>query len=186
MSIFWSFIVALGLSIDTFAVAVSSGVVKNKINFANALKYSFVMACFQGGMLFTGGFLGFKIQPTIEAFDHWVAFGLLVAVGINMILSAFKNEKDGKINPLKFATMILLALATSIDALAVGFSFAFSEINVYVTVLIVSIVTFFSAMLGLLLGKSSAKFWGKKLEIIGGLILIGIGLRILFGHINHF
>lgn len=184
MSIFWSFIVALGLSIDTFAVAVSSGIVKSKITFTSALKYSFVMAFFQGGMLLIGGFLGFKIQPTIEAFDHWVAFGLLLAVGANMIFSAFKNDNDKKINPLKFATMMLLALATSIDALAVGFSFAFSEINVYVTVLIVSIVTFFAAMLGLLLGKSSATFWGKKLEIIGGIILIGIGIRILFEHIE--
>jgi len=184
MSLFWSFIVAFGLSIDTFAVAISSGIVKSKISFTSALKYSITMALFQASMLFIGGFLGNTIQPIIEAFDHWIAFGLLAGVGIHMIISAFKTQKEQKINPLKFSTMLLLGLATSIDALAVGISFAFSSINVYLTVLIVGVVTFFAAMLGLLLGKNSAAIYGRKLEILGGIILIGIGIRILYEHIS--
>lgn len=186
MSLLVSFLIALGLSIDTFAVAISSGILKQKVTFKSAVKYSIIMSLFQALMLIIGWSLGRSISSMIESYDHWLAFGLLFIVGANMIVNAFKKEPEKKINPLKLSIIIVLAFATSIDSLAVGFGFAFSEINIYLTSAIIGLVTFFASMIGLLLGKKSAVFYGKKLEFIGGLIIIAIGVKILVEHLlNH-
>ena len=186
MSLFWIFLLALGLCFDTFAVAVSSGIVCKKIIFRQACRFSVVMALFQGLMPLLGWMAGTGVHSYIEDFDHWIAAGLLVAVAIKMIGGAFSDNEEKKINPLKINTMLTLGLATSIDALAVGFSFAFVQVNMIATILIISGVTFLASMTGLLIGKTSAGKYGKPLEILGGVILIAIAIKILFMHLNEF
>jgi manganese efflux pump family protein len=165
-------------------VAVSSGIVCKKIIFRQACRFSIIMALFQGIMPFLGWMAGAGIHEYIEEFDHWIAAGLLVAVAFKMIGSAFSDDEQKKLNPLKVKTMIALGLATSIDALAVGFSFAFVQVNMIATILIISGVTFLASMTGLLIGKKSAGKFGKPLEILGGVILIAIAIKILFMHLG--
>lgn len=183
MSLFWSFLIALGLCFDTFAVSVSSGIICQKITFRQACVFSIILAFFQGVMPLIGWIAGASMQEYIRDFDHWIAFGLLVFVGGRMIVGAFVEEQQKKINPLLFSTMLTLGIATSIDALAVGFTFALAEIQVFLTIALIGIITFLAAMTGLLIGKKSAGKFGKPLEIFGGIILIGIGVRILMEHL---
>lgn len=183
MSIFWSILLALGLCFDTFAVSVSSGIICRKISFQQACRFSIVMALFQGLMPILGWFAGKGIHSYIEHFDHWIAAALLVLVAAKMIYGAFSDDVEKKINPLKVKTMITLALATSIDALAVGFSFAFVSADIICTILLIAMITFLASMIGLLVGKKSAGKFGKPLEIVGGLILVAIALKILVMHL---
>jgi manganese efflux pump family protein len=183
ISLFWSFLLALGLCFDTFAVSVSSGIICNRITFRQACRFSIVMAAFQGAMPLIGWLAGKGVHQYIETFDHWVAAGLLVAVAIKMIAGAFHTDEEKKINPLKIRTMITLGVATSIDALAVGFSFAFVSSEIFWTIVLIGVVTFFAAMLGLLIGKRSAGKFGKYLEITGGILLIAIAAKILMMHL---
>ncbi len=183
MSHIWLLLLALSLSFDTFAVSVSSGLICKTIKFRQALKFSIIMALFQGAMPYLGWLTGQSINSYIDSFDHWIASGLLFLVAIRMILSAFSRDKSRKMNPLRLRTMIVLAVATSIDALAVGFSIAFVHIDILITILMIGTVTFIAAMLGLLIGKKSALKFGNPLEIAGALILIAIGIRILINHL---
>jgi len=183
ISLFWSFLLALGLCFDTFAVSVSSGIICNKITFRQGCRFSFVMAVFQGAMPLLGWLVGKGIHKHIEALDHWIAATLLLAVAIKMIVDAFSIDKDRKLNPLKFTTMITLGIATSVDALAVGFSFAFVSSDILWVIIMIAIVTFLAAMIGLLIGKKSAGKFGKPLEIVGGIILIVIAIKILLLHL---
>ena len=173
----------LGLSFDTFAVSVSTGLIKNSIKFWQAVRIASVLAFFQALMPLLGWFGGSQIAEYISSIDHWIAFGLLSIIGTKMIFDSFKTEDDKKMNPFLFKVVVLMGLATSIDALIVGVSLAFIEINIYQSVVIIGIVTFLAAMIGMLLGKSANGKLGKRVEIIGGLILFGIGLKILIEHL---
>ncbi len=184
MEIFTIILIAIGLSFDTFAISVSSGLIKKEIVFCNAVKIAFVLAFFQGLMPLLGWFAGLVIRDTINSIDHWIAFGLLALLGLKMIRDSFKKETEKKeTDPLNFKVMIAMAIATSIDALVVGVSFSIIDIPITLSVIIIGIVTFVISMLGILFGKRTARSLGSKIEILGGLILIGIGTKILIQHI---
>jgi putative Mn2+ efflux pump MntP len=175
----------LGLSFDTFAVSVSTGLLKKSLRFWQGVKIASVMALFQGLMPLLGWLGGTQVATYISSIDHWIAFILLTAVGVKMIVDSFSKDEESKANPLQFRVIVLMAIATSIDALIVGISLAFVEVVILQSVLIIGAITFLAAMIGMLIGKSANGKLGKKVEIFGGVILIGIGLKIMLGHLLH-
>ena len=178
-------LIAIGLSFDTFAVSVSTGLAISHIRFWQGVRVAVTLALFQSLMPFFGWFVGRQVASMILEYDHWIAFGLLAALGIKMIIESFKKEEQKAVfNPLRFTFLIGMAFATSIDALVVGVSFAFLEMNIYWSVFVIGAVTFIVSMIGILFGKQAGGWFGKKMEIIGGLILIGIGVKILLEHIG--
>lgn len=177
------FILAVGLSFDTFAVSVSSGLTVSSIQFRQGVKIAIVLAFFQALMPLIGWLGGIQAGRFIGEYDHWLAFALLSVLGVNMIRETFKGEDDKKFNPLLMTVLIGMAIATSIDALVVGVSLALFDTNIYAALFIIGTITFFAAMLGMLLGKNANCRMGKKVEVIGGFILIGIGLKILLSHL---
>jgi putative Mn2+ efflux pump MntP len=183
MQIWELLLIAIGLSFDTFAVSVSAGLTVSQIKFWQGVRIAIVLAIFQSLMPFLGWLGGIQIVRYISNIDHWIAFGLLAILGIKMIIGSFKNAEEKKFNPLIFSVLVVMAIATSIDALVVGVSFALISTNIYLAISIIGSVTFLVAMIGMLLGKNVNGKFGKKAEIIGGLILIGIGLKILLSHL---
>jgi putative Mn2+ efflux pump MntP len=183
MSIFTLLVLALGLCFDTFAVSISSGLVMNRIDFFNAMKIAFSLAFFQGLMPVLGWFLGSEISSYIRNFDHWIALLLLAFIGIRMIMESLRVEGEKKsFNPLNPKVLLTMSIATSIDALIVGFTLAFVKVNILWAGFIIGAVTFIASMLGILFGKKTGERFGKRLEILGGLILILIGLKIFAEH----
>jgi putative Mn2+ efflux pump MntP len=184
MDIITILLIAIGLSFDTFAVSVSTGLAITKIRFWQAVKIAITLAFFQALMPFFGWLFGKQVEHLISNYDHWIAFGLLLILGIRMIYESFKkDEVDKSFNPLNSTVLIGMAVATSIDALVVGVSFAFINMNIYWSVFLIGAVTFLVAMTGILFGKKVGGNHGKRMEIIGGLILIGIGVKILISHL---
>ncbi len=178
-------LIAVGLSFDTFAVSISSGLTIRHIRFFQAVKIAFTLAFFQSLMPLIGWILGNQVSGLIANYDHWVAFGLLSVLGMKMAYESLKkDEENSNFNPLNLVVLLGMAVATSIDALVVGVSFALIEINIYWSILIIGVVTFLVSMVGMLFGKKVGGKLGKRMEIIGGVILIGIGLKILLSHIN--
>ena len=136
-------------------------------------------------MPFMGWLLGKQVEQLINNYDHWIAFGLLAILGVKMVYESFKNDNEkSTFNPLRLSILIGMALATSVDALVVGVSFAFINMNIYWSVLVIATVTFLVSMVGILFGKKVGGSLGKRMEVIGGLILIGIGLKILLSHLT--
>jgi len=178
------FLIAIGLCFDTFAVSVTSGLILNRIRFTEAMKIAFVLAFFQGLMPLIGWFLGAGVRQYIEHYDHWLAFGALTALGIKMIIESLKKqEQRHQLNPLDIKVLTGMALATSIDALVIGFSMAFFKVTILIACFIIGAVTFVASMLGILFGKKTGARFGRYMEIVGGLILILIGVKILMEHL---
>jgi manganese efflux pump family protein len=176
--------IALGLSFDTFAVSLSCGVVKSRIIFRDAMRIAFTMALFQGGLPVLGYFLGSTVSRYVSAFDHWVAFGLLMILGIGMILGGLKKGEERRDYDFKkLSVLITMAAGTSIDAFAVGVSFAFLSMNIWSAGIVFGIVTFLASMTAIRIGKSAGSHLGSKVEIIGGIILAAIGVKILIEHL---
>jgi len=174
---------AVGLSFDTFAVSITTGFISNGIRFWKATKMALVLAFFQGLMPLLGWLAGLTFRNLISEFDHWIAFGLLTAIGLKMVHESLKHEDERKdFDPFNPLLMIGIAIATSIDAFVVGVSFALVEINILLAVAIIFITTHVVAMLGMLIGKKTGGKFGKKMEIVGGLMLIGLGAKILAEH----
>ena len=176
--------IALGLSFDTFAVSLSYGVLQNRIFFRQAVRIAVVFAVFQGGLTIAGYFLGSIISESVKAADHWIAFGLLGFLGLKMLIEGlrrneYKNAKDYS----KAVLLVTIAIGTSIDAFAVGVSLAFLDVKIWVSGIIIAAVTFLASMTAIRVGKSAGERLGNKVEIIGGLILIAIGFKILLEHI---
>lgn len=184
MEIITILLLAIGLSFDTFAISVSSGLAIREIKFLTALRIAFSLALFQGGMLLIGGVAGWQIKDLITGFDHWIAFGLLIILGVRMIIESLKPKEEKKhFNPLNIWVLISISIATSLDALAVGISYTLSNTNnIFIASLIVAFVTGVVAMLGILFGKKTGKIIGQRMEILGGIILIIIGIKILAEH----
>jgi len=177
-------LIAIGLSFDSFAVSVTSGLLKKDIRFRMAARIAFSLAAFQTVMPVIGWLAGSGIKDYIKSYDHWVAFALLGMLGLKMIADSQKPaEVKKETDPLSFLYIIGISLATSIDALVVGFSFACLGLPIFSTVLIIGIITFIISMLGILAGKKTGERSGKKMEIIGGIILFCIGLKILIEHL---
>ncbi len=177
-------LIAIGLNFDSLAVSITTGLVVKDIKFRQAIRIALIMAFFQAMMPLLGWYLGSQIKELIKAYDHWLAFTLLFLIGAKMIYEAFKEEHERQdFNPLKLVVTIGMAIATSIDALIVGVSFGFIDMNITQAVIIIGCLTFLVAMVGMLLGKKAGHFFGNKMEIVGGLILIGIGAKILIEHL---
>jgi putative Mn2+ efflux pump MntP len=177
--------VALGLSFDTFAVSLSYGVIQSKILFKQAMRIAIVLSVFQAGLLVTGYFLGSFISEIMKAADHWVALILLSILGIKMIAEGLKKTKMEEVRITDYSqipALLSVAVGTSIDAFAVGISFALLNIRIWYSGVIIGIVTFLASMTAIRIGKSAGKRLGNKVEIIGGLILISIGIKIFFEH----
>jgi manganese efflux pump family protein len=177
-------IIAIGLSFDTFAVSISCGLMQKEIKFINACKIALCMAFFQAAMPVIGWFLGSSVKTFMHEIDHWIAFILLALLGIRMIYESLKHEEERKeFNPLNLKVLISISIATSIDALVVGISFALLNLNIIWSAFVIGAVTYTVAMLGILFGKKTGNLFGKRMEILGGLILIGIGTKILIEHL---
>jgi putative Mn2+ efflux pump MntP len=176
--------VALGLSFDTFAVSLSYGVVQNRVLFLQAVRVAIVLAIFQAGLLVIGFYLGSFVNEIIKAADHWIALGLLSFLGIRMIIEGIKRkEKEETRDYSKSLTLVTIAVGTSIDAFAVGISFALLDIKIWSSAIIIGIVTFLASMFAIRIGKSAGEKLGKRVEIIGGLILMAIGIKIFLEHV---
>jgi putative Mn2+ efflux pump MntP len=188
MSFLEIIIIAFGLAMDAFAVSVASGVALNKVKPVYALRFGVYCGIFQFIMPLIGWLIGTTFADYITAIDHWVAFILLVFIGGNMLLEAFKKKKeDCEIKSdetiLGWKNMTLLAVATSIDALAVGVGFAVMGAHIWLSASIIGLIAFGMAYIGVMLGKKLGCIFKKRAEIVGGLILIGIGLKILIEHL---
>lgn len=176
--------IALGLAMDAFAVSISCGLAVKQERINNALKVGLFFGGFQAIMPIIGWFAGINLRNFISGIDHWVAFGLLALIGCRMIYEAVSKKGNKKeINFLDGHVLLILSIATSIDALAVGVSFAFLKIFIVKPIIVIGVVTFILSFLGVFLANKFGRFLGKKIEVFGGLILIGIGIRILFEHL---
>jgi putative Mn2+ efflux pump MntP len=177
-------LIAFGLAMDAFAVSIANGMTIK----SNRKKAALITAVFFGGfqmlMPVIGWAIGLSLQSIITAVDHWIAFGLLAFIGAKMIYEALKNngEEDGE-KTLKMHTLLTLSVATSIDALMVGLSFAFLQTSILLPVVAIGIVTFTLAFAGFYFGGYLGKTFGHRIEILGGLILIAIGVKILVEHL---
>ena len=178
------FIIAIGLAIDCFAVSVSGSIALKRIAPIQMLKVALFFGAFQAGMTALGWLAGQTVVDLIESFDHWIAFGLLAIVGLRMIWESFRADGHGKrVDITRWLTLLVLSIATSIDALAVGVSFAFLTVNLAYACAVIGGAAFVLTVIGLVLGKSLGKVVGKRAEIVGGAVLIGIGIRILLEHL---
>ena len=180
------FLIALTLAVDAFAVALAVGLKLHRVSWRQTFRLSFHFGFFQGLMTFLGWSAGLLIRSQIEKYDHWVAFILLSLIGLHMIFEAIRgpNKEQERRDPTKGATMVVLSLATSIDALVIGLTFSFLNIVIWWPVLIIGIITLLLTAIGLHLGKliKYAKQFGESVEILGGLVLIAIGVKILIEH----
>lgn len=181
MSVLELFILAIGLSMDAFAVSVCKGLSVGKIKFKHCLTAGLWFGGFQALMPLIGYFLGTFFADMISRYSHIVSFALLAFLGYNMIKESLESEEvDNKMN---FMTMLLLAISTSIDALAVGVTFAMLKVNILYAVLFIGFTTFSISAIGVKIGSIFGEKYRRKAEITGGLILIAIGIRILLGGI---
>lgn len=185
MSIFTILSIALGLSMDAFAVSVTSGFTIKRLKVRHAMRIALFFGGFQAAMPIIGWLAGSALRNFITGIDHWIAFGLLCAIGGKMIYESTKIEKDEKwADPLNIMILLTLAVATSIDALAVGLSLSFLKVAIITPSIIIGIITFTLSFIGAYIGKKFGHFFESKLEIVGGLILIAIGIKILIGHLG--
>jgi len=177
-------LIAVGLAMDAFAVSVCKGLSMKKISIKKLLIIAVYFGVFQALMPVIGFFLGESFENLVTSIDHWIALILLSFIGINMLKEAFgKSEEDNKNDDTSFKTMIILAIATSIDALAVGITFAFLEINIFVIATIIGVITFIISAIGVIIGNKFGDKYEKKAEIFGGVILILMGIKILLEHL---
>ena len=186
MGIIGLLLIAFSLSFDSFAVSVCSGLslCRKHLKITDALKISLTLGIFQGLMPALGWFLGFAIKGYIEKADHWIAFGLLTFLGAKMIIEGRIPVKDKKIkNPTQWRVIIPMAIATSIDAFAVGISFSFFYKNILFPALLIGLITIGVSLTGIYMGRKAGSKFAGKAEIAGGLILIIIGLKILIEHL---
>lgn len=191
------FVLAIGLSMDAFAVSICKGLETKKIAIKQMMLAGLWFGGFQALMPAIGYFLGQAFAEAIKKYDHWVAFVLLVFIGGNMIREAFADENEGEDNADKngneicngkncfgVKTMFVMAVATSIDALAVGVTFAFLKVNIIAAVSFIGVITFIFSFAGVKIGNIFGAKYEKKAQMVGGIILILIGLKILLEHLG--
>ena len=184
MGILELFITAVALSMDAFAVAMCKGLATPKVRLKHMALAGLWFGGFQGLMPLLGYLLGSTFGKYITAFDHWIAFGLLVLLGINMIKEAVVGCDECPDSSLAFGAMLAMALATSIDALAVGITFAIIPgVNIVLAVVAIAVITFILSAVGMKLGSIFGTRFQSPAEMIGGLVLIGMGVKILIEHL---
>ena len=172
--------VALALAMDAFAVALAAGAVLNPLTGRHLFRLGFHFGLFQALMPIAGWLVGMTVQKWISAYGHWIAFVLLTVVGGRMVLEAFDEKEDKAVSdPTRGLTMVMLSVATSIDALAVGLSLALLGVSVWTPAAVIGVVAGVLTVTGMLLGRRLGDNWGKRVEVCGGLVLCIIGLKIL-------
>ena len=181
-------LIGVGLSMDAFAVSVCKGLAMRKVNKKQAFIIGLFFGGFQALMPFIGWALGTQFESYITSIDHWIAFILLALIGGKMVIEATKTEEEQEIKqmdpPLDMKEMLLLAIATSIDALAVGITFAFLQYPIVEAMLIIGLTTFVLSIIGVYVGNAFGSRYQKRAEMAGGIILILIGLKILLEHLG--
>ncbi len=176
-------VIAVGLAMDALAVSITSGLTIKDLRISNAATIALFFGSFQAFMPVIGWLGGLSARAVITGIDHWIAFGLLCLIGLKMIYESTRMESiEREIDPLNITVLLILALATSIDALAVGVSLSFLKMAIVTPAIIIGLVTFALSFLGVFVGNISGHFFENKIEIIGGLILIGIGVKIVLEH----
>ena len=176
--------ISIGLAMDSFAVAICKGLSMKKMNWKKAGIIGLYFGGFQALMPLIGFLLGVTFQNLVTAIDHWIAFALLLFIGGNMIKEAFDKEAETCNDNVDFKTMVVLAVATSIDALAVGITFAFLKVNIVLALLMIGIIAFLLSIIGVKIGNKFGDKYEKKAELAGGIILILMGLKILLEHLG--
>ena len=183
MELFTVIIIGLGLAMDAFAVSIAAGAGYRQLKIQHAIRMALFFGGFQAMMPVIGWLAAATFKEQIKACDHWVAFGILLAVGTRMIYEAFKIDRaTNPSNPANLAVLLTLAVATSIDALAVGITLTLVTDSVAAAVIIIGLITFALSWLGCFIGKRIGHLFENKIEIIGGCILIAIGVKILIEH----
>ena len=184
MDIFSILLIALGLAMDAFAVSIARGFTIKKSRARNALIIATFFGLFQAVMPVIGWASGSLFKGLIASVDHWIAFALLSMIGGKMIYESFKiKRKDKTDNTQNFRILFVLAVATSIDALAIGVTFSFLDVAIILPALIIGVITFFLSFLGVFIGNKFGHLFENKVEAIGGIILIAIGIKILIEHL---
>ena len=183
MGVLETIFIGIGLAMDAFAVSICKGLAMKKMNWKKAIIIAMYFGCFQMSMPLIGYILSTSFSDLIKKIDHWIAFVLLGLIGVKMIKEAYSKEE--KVNDkVDFNTMILLAVATSIDALAVGITYAFLNANnIFGLFALIGIITFLISLVGVKIGNKFGGKYGNNAEIIGGVILIIIGIKILAEHL---
>ena len=185
MSLIEIFIIAIGLAMDCFAVSLSSSICTPCLAKKDTLKIAFFFGLFQGGMPVLGWLIGKSFYSSVSSIDHWIAFSILTIIGIKMITEAIKDHSDKQNFNIKiFKVLLLLSIATSIDAFVIGMSFAFLQVNILTAAISIGVITFLISIFGISLGKKFRLLINSKwAEITGGIILIGIGVKTLIQHL---
>jgi putative Mn2+ efflux pump MntP len=174
--------IALGLSADAFAVSIVSGAAYKKLHIAHVFRIALFFGLFQAVMPLVGYAAALSVEQFIAPFDHWIAFALLSAIGAKMIFESLKLKTDQPMDPSKISILLILSIATSIDALAVGVTLSLLSSSITLAVIIIGLITFALSWLGVYIGKKLGHFFENKIEAIGGIILIAIGIKILLQH----
>lgn len=177
-------LISIGLAMDAFAVSVCKGLAMKKMSWKKAIIIGLYFGIFQAVMPVIGYFLGTTFERFITNVDHWVAFILLVGIGINMVKEAFDKESENRNDNVDVKTMLVLSIATSIDALAIGITFACLKIHIVMPVITIGLITFIISVIGVKIGNQFGDKYGKKAEIMGGVILILLGIKILLEHLG--
>ena len=181
------FLIGVGLSADAFSVAVCKGLNMRKLNLKHAYIIALFFGVFQAVMPLIGYFLGTSFSGYIESFDHWIAFALLAFIGGKMIVEVIRekdDEAEEQTDVLKIGELTVMAVATSIDALAVGITFAFLKVNILFSVILIGVTTFALSLLGVIIGNKFGAKYKSKAELAGGIILVLIGVKILMEHLG--
>ena len=178
-------IIAIGLSADCLAVSISGSIAMQRTTPLQIIRTAFTFGLFQAIMPVIGWLIGRNLVTFVADYDHWIAFALLLLIGSRMIWESIHDHEDKKrkTDITRGLTLLTLAIATSIDALAVGLTFAFLQISIALASSTIGIIAFIVTILGFLLGKKLGQLIGKRAEIIGGIVLIAIGIRILLSHL---
>jgi putative Mn2+ efflux pump MntP len=177
-------IIAVALAMDAFAVSIVSGSAYKQLKLRHSLRIAVFFGGFQAFMPLIGSLAGLTLKKYIENYDHWIAFGLLIAVGAKMIYESFKiSSAEQTFDPSNIFVLLVLSAATSIDALAVGITLPLITSSIITAVIIIGIVTFILSYLGVFIGKKVGHFFENKIEALGGLVLIALGIKILFEHL---
>ena len=184
MGLFTIIIIAVGLAMDAFAVSIVSGSAYKQLKIKHALRIALFFGGFQAFMPLIGSLAGLSVKQYLANYDHWIAFGLLSAVGAKMIYESFKiNPAQEKFNPSNILVLLVLSVATSIDALVVGITISLLQVSIAMAVVIIGLVTFMLSYLGIFIGKKFGHFFENKIQALGGLVLIALGAKILIEHL---
>lgn len=184
-----TFLIGVGLSMDAFAVSICKGLKMRKLNLKQALIIGLFFGGFQALMPLIGYLLGTSFSDLVSSFDHWIAFVLLAFIGGKMAIESFKKDDDEENSenqmdpPLDYKELFIMAVATSIDALAVGISFAFLNVDIVPAITIIGLTTFALSIVGVWVGNKFGEKYKSKAELAGGIILVGIGIKILVEHL---